>query len=43
MDIEEKILSDDFKNNSREKIVTELFLQDYIIYNSDILIIVVEY
>ena len=41
MDIEEKILSDDFKNNSREKIVTELFLQDYIIYNSDILIIVV--
>ena len=41
MDIEEKILSDDFKNNSREKIVTELFLQDYIIYNSDVLIIVV--
>ena len=41
MDIEEKMLSDYFKNKSREKIVTELFLQDYIIYNSDILIIVV--
>ena len=38
---EEKILSDYFKTKSREKIVTELFLQDYIIYNSDILIIVV--
>ena len=41
MDNEEKMLSDYFKNKSREKIVTELFLQDYIIYNSDILIIVV--
>ena len=38
---EEKMLSDYFKNKSREKIVTELFLQDYIIYNSDVLIIVV--
>ena len=35
------MLSDYFKNKSREKIVTELFLQDYIIYNSDVLIIVV--
>ena len=41
LDIEEKKISDYFKTKSREKIVTELFLQDYIIYNSDILIIVV--
>ena len=41
LDIEEKRISDYFKTKSREKIVTELFLQDYIIYNSDILIIVV--
>ena len=32
---------DFFKEKSREKIMTELFLQDYIINNSDILIIVV--
>ena len=30
-----------FKEKSKEKIITELFLQDYIIYNSDILIVVV--
>ena len=30
-----------FKEKSRDKMVTERFLQDYIIYNSDILIIVV--
>lgn len=38
--IEEKN-ADIFKEKSKEKIITELFLQDYIIYNSDILIIVV--
>ena len=32
---------DHFKEKSREKIITELFLQNYIINNSDILIIVV--
>ena len=30
-----------FKEKSREKLITELFLQNYIIYNSDILIVVV--
>ena len=30
-----------FKEKSREKLITELFLQNYIIYNSDILLIVV--
>ena len=30
-----------FKEKSREKIMTELFLQNYIIYNSDFLIVVV--
>ena len=30
-----------FKEKSREKIITELFLQNYIIHNSDILIVVV--
>jgi len=30
-----------FKEKSREKILTELFLQNYIIHNSDILIVVV--
>ena len=30
-----------FKEKSREKILTELFLQNYIIFNSDILIVVV--
>ena len=29
-----------FKEKSREKLITELFLQNYIIYNSDILLIV---
>ena len=31
-----------FREKSREKFITELFLQNYIINNSDILIIVVE-
>ena len=30
-----------FREKSREKLITELFLQNYIIYNSDILILVV--
>ncbi len=30
-----------FKEKSREKLITELFLQNYIIHNSDILILVV--
>jgi hypothetical protein len=30
-----------FREKSREKLITELFLQNYIINNSDILIIVV--
>ena len=30
-----------FREKSREKLITELFLQNYIIYNSDILIVVV--
>ena len=30
-----------FREKSREKIITELFLQNYIIYNSDILILIV--
>ena len=34
--------NDFFKEKSREKIITELFLQNYIIYNSDILIVVVD-
>ena len=37
-DINDKEL---FKEKSREKLITELFLQNYIIYNSDILLIVV--
>ncbi len=31
-----------FKEKSNEKLITELFLQNYIIHNSDILLIVVE-
>ena len=38
---DEKTIIDLFKEKSKEKIITELFLQDYIIYNSDILIVVV--
>jgi len=34
--------NDFFKEKSREKLITELFLQNYIINNSDILIIVVD-
>ena len=34
-------LNNQFQENSREKLITELFLQNYIINNSDILIIVV--
>jgi len=30
-----------FKEKSREKIITESFLENYIIYNSDILLVVV--
>ena len=39
--VKEKNRTEIFKEKSREKIMTELFLQDYIIHNSDILIIVV--
>ena len=39
--IEEENNVNIFKEKSKEKIITELFLQDYIIYNSDILIVVV--
>ena len=39
--VEKKNRTEIFKEKSREKIMTELFLQDYIIHNSDILIIVV--
>ena len=39
MDVNE---NDYFKEKSREKLITELFLQNYIINNSDILIIVVD-
>ena len=35
--------NDFFKEKSREKLITELFLQNYIINNSDILIIVVDF
>ena len=38
---EKDYLKDEFKEKSREKIITELFLQDYIIDSSDILILVV--
>ena len=38
---EEKMNNSLFKEKSREKLITELFLQNYIIKNSDILIIVV--
>ena len=38
---DEKEESDLFKEKSREKLITELFLQNYIINNSDILLIVV--
>ena len=34
--------SDLFKEKSREKLITELFLQNYIMYSSDILVIVVD-
>ena len=43
-----KEMSDDkkknelFKEKCREKLITELFLQNYIVYNSDILIVVVD-
>ena len=36
-----KTIKDYFKEKSREKLITELFLQNYIINNSDILIVVV--
>ena len=31
-----------FREKSREKLITELFLQNYIVNNSDILIVVVD-
>ena len=31
-----------FKEKCREKLITELFLQNYIIHNSDILIVIVD-
>ena len=40
-EIQEKKEKDLFKEKSREKLITELFLQNYIINNSDVLIIVV--
>ena len=40
-EIEEKSNNIIFKEKSREKLITELFLQNYIIKNSDILILVV--
>ena len=40
-DITVNDVSERFKEKSREKIITESFLQNYIIHNSDILIIVV--
>ena len=39
---EEKNQKEIFKEKSREKMITELFLQNYIIHNSDILIVVVD-
>ena len=39
--IEEKNEKELFKEKSREKLITELFLQNYIINNSDILLVVV--
>ena len=39
--LEKKSEKDLFKEKSREKLITELFLQNYIINNSDILIVVV--
>ena len=38
---QERNRSEYFKEKSREKLITELFLQNYIIHNSDILIVVV--
>jgi len=35
-------MNDFFKEKSREKLITELFLQNYIINNSDILVVVVD-
>jgi hypothetical protein len=40
-DITVNDVSERFKEKSREKIITESFLQNYIIHNSDILIVVV--
>ena len=35
-------MNDFFKEKSREKLITELFLQNYIINNSDILVVVLD-
>ena len=40
--LDEKIKNELFKEKSREKLITELFLQNYIVNNSDILIVVVD-
>ena len=40
-EIDDKSEKELFKEKSREKLITELFLQNYIIYNSNILLIVV--
>ena len=32
-----------YQEKCRDKIITELFLQNYIVYNSDILIVFVEF
>ena len=41
IEIDNKCEKELFKEKSREKLITELFLQNYIIYNTNILIIVV--
>ena len=41
LEIENKSEKEIFREKSREKLITELFLQNYIIYNANILIIVV--
>ena len=41
-DIKDNEKNEIFKEKSREKLITELFLQNYIVNNSDILIVVVD-
>ena len=40
-EVEDEVEGEMFKEKSREKIITESFLQNYIIHNSDILLVVV--